>query len=48
MRACDSREIIFGVVPEETSEWKPEIAPHMIVMKTKGKTFPGRSDLPRA
>jgi hypothetical protein len=27
--------IIFDVVPVDTSEWKPEIAPHAIVMNTK-------------
>jgi hypothetical protein len=26
------------VVPEEISEWKPEIAPHAIVMKQNGNT----------
>ena len=40
-RACDSFDSIFGVVPDDTSAWKPEMAPHMIVMKTNGKTLPG-------
>jgi hypothetical protein len=37
----DSRSIIFGVVPELTRAWKPEIAPQAIVMKTNGKSLPG-------
>ena len=36
-----SLSIIFGVVPERDSAWKPEIAPHAIVMKTNGKSLPG-------
>ena len=40
MRASVSRERSFGVVPLETSAWKPEIAPHAIVMKQNGKIFP--------
>jgi hypothetical protein len=36
MRVSVSFAIIFGVVPEETSAWKPEIAPQAIVMKTNG------------
>jgi hypothetical protein len=36
MRASVSRSIIFGVVPEEMSAWKPLIAPHAMVMKTNG------------
>jgi carbon starvation protein len=28
--------IIFGVVPDEMSAWKPEIAPQAIVIKTNG------------
>jgi hypothetical protein len=38
MRMCDSRASSLGVVPEEMSEWKPEIAAHAMVMKQKGKT----------
>src|ERR1017187_9397290 len=41
-QACDSREIILGVVPEEISAWKPEMAPHAIVMKQKGNTLPAK------
>ena len=37
----DSLSIIFGVVPDAISAWNPEIAPHAIVMNTKGKTGPG-------
>ncbi len=40
--ACHSLAIIFGVVPDEISEWNPEIAPHAIVMKQNGKTFPAK------
>ena len=32
--------IILGVVPDETRAWKPEIAPHMMQMKTNGKMPP--------
>jgi len=42
-RAWLSRRIIFGVVPEEISEWNPLIAPHAIVMKQKGKIFPAKT-----
>src|SRR5712692_2632306 len=35
-----SLSIIFGVVPDETREWNPEIEPHMMQMKTKGKMPP--------
>ena len=37
----DSLSIIFGVVPDAISEWKPEIAPHAIVMNANGNTGPG-------
>ena len=37
----DSRSIIFGVVPDAISAWKPEIAPQAMVMKAKGKSGPG-------
>ena len=33
--------IIFGVVPDAISAWKPEIAPQAIVMNTNGKSVPG-------
>ena len=39
---CPSLSIIFGVVPEEMSAWKPETAPQAIVMQTKGKTGPAK------
>lgn len=35
--------IIFGVVPEATSEWKPDSAPHAMVMKTKGNIEPAKT-----
>jgi hypothetical protein len=35
--------IIFGVVPEEISEWNPLIAPHAMVMKQNGKIFPANT-----
>src|ERR1035441_5122986 len=41
-RACDSVAIIFGVVPEEISEWNPEMAPQAMVMKQNGKIFPAK------
>src|SRR5688572_10736479 len=41
-QACHSRAIIFGVVPEEISAWKPDIAPQAIVMKQNGKIFPAK------
>src|SRR5207302_11412547 len=34
---------ILGVVPDATSEWNPEIAPHAIVMNAKGKSFPANT-----
>ena len=36
-----SLSIIFGVVPVAMSAWKPEIAPHAMVMKTNGNSGPG-------
>ncbi len=36
-----SRSTILGVVPLETSAWKPLMAPQAMVMKTKGKSVPG-------
>ena len=30
----------FGVVPLATREWKPEIAPQAMVIKTKGNSLP--------
>ena len=32
--------------PEATREWKPEMAPHMMVMKRKGKIAPGTTGPP--
>ena len=34
--------IIFGVVPDEISEWNPEMAPHAMVMKQNGKILPAK------
>ena len=42
MRASVSRSSSFGVVPLAISEWKPEIAPHAIVMKQNGKICPAK------
>ena len=39
-RASVSFHSIFGVVPDETSEWKPEIAPQAMVTNRKGKSLP--------
>src|SRR3989442_13699583 len=39
-RASRSFASIFGVVPEATSEWNPEIAPQAIVMNAKGNSLP--------
>ena len=43
MRASVSRSSSFGVVPDEISAWKPEIAPQAIVMKQKGKSLPANT-----
>src|SRR5256885_13615765 len=40
-RISDSRSTVFDVVPDDTSAWKPEIAPHAMVMKTNGNSGPG-------
>ena len=40
MRIWFSFSIIFGVVPDETSEWKPETAPQAMVMNRKGNNWP--------
>src|SRR5256712_11164976 len=42
-RASLSRAIILGVVPEATSEWNPETAPHAIVMNANGNSFPANT-----
>ena len=34
--------IILGVVPEEISEWNPEMAPQAMVMKQNGKILPAK------
>ena len=44
----DSLSIIFGVVPEPISAWKPEIAPQAMVMKTNGNSGPGMIGPPPA
>ena len=36
-----SLSIIFEVVPELMSAWKPEMAPQAMVMKQNGKSGPG-------
>src|SRR5205085_2239514 len=36
-----SRSIIFGVVPDATSAWKPDTEPHMMQMNRNGKMSPG-------
>ena len=42
--ACATRvSIIFGVVPEEISEWKPDTAPQAIVMNTNGNSAPANT-----
>ena len=43
IRASVSRVIIFGVVPDATSEWKPEIAPQAIVMNANGNSLPANT-----
>ena len=35
-----SFSIIFGVVPEEISAWKPDTAPHAMVMNRNGNRLP--------
>jgi hypothetical protein len=42
-RRCDSLSTIFGVVPEEISEWKPETAPQAIVMNRNGNSLPANT-----
>ena len=43
MRASGSRSSSFGVVPDEISAWKPEIAPQAIVMKRTGTACPAKT-----
>ena len=45
-RAWLSRSSILGVVPEDTREWNPEMAPHMMMMNTNGKRGPGKMGPP--
>ena len=42
-RTCDSFWIIFGVVPEAMSAWKPDSAPQAMVMKTNGNSAPAKT-----
>ena len=42
-RTCVSFSISFGVVPEAIREWKPESAPHAIVMNTNGNSEPANT-----
>ena len=35
--------MLEGVVPDEMSEWKPEIAPQAIVMNAKGNSLPAKT-----
>ncbi len=38
-----SPESSFGVVPDETRAWKPDMAAQAIVMKQNGKTGPANT-----
>src|SRR5882724_4192261 len=42
MRACPSLLSIFGVVPEEIREWKPDRAQQALVIKQKGNILPAK------
>ena len=42
-RTCDSFSIIFGVVPEAISAWKPDSAPQAMVMNTNGNSAPEKT-----
>ena len=42
-RMCDSFSIIFGVVPDEISEWNPETAPQAMVMNRNGNSLPEKT-----
>ena len=42
-RTWVSFSIIFGVVPEAIRLWKPESAPHAIVMNTNGNSAPANT-----
>ena len=39
-RASVSLSSILGVVPDDTSEWKPEMAPQAIVTNRNGNSLP--------
>ena len=43
MRMSRSLPSSLGVVPDEISEWNPEMAAQAIVMKTKGNTGPANT-----
>src|SRR5258707_14275213 len=43
IRASGSRAIIFGVVPDATSEWNPDTAPQAIVMNANGNSLPANT-----
>ena len=40
MRISFSFASSFGVVPDDTSEWKPDTAPQAMVMNTNGNRLP--------
>ena len=42
-RAWRSFSIIFGVVPDEISAWKPDTAPHAMVMNRNGNSEPDQA-----
>ena len=43
LRMFDSLSSSFGVVPEEISAWKPEMAPQAMVMNTNGNNVPAKT-----
>ena len=47
-RACVSFSSSLGVVPDEISEWKPDTAPHAIVMNRNGNRLPDHTGPPPA
>ena len=42
-RTCGSFSIIFGVVPEAISAWKPDSAPQAMMMNTNGNREPANT-----
>ena len=42
-RTCVSFSIIFGVVPEAISAWKPDRAPQAMMMNTNGNRDPANT-----